>query len=101
MLKSVRLLAECYDKHFAFLIYAQLKAIIDRLHTSVRNDFKVKKLMNQKICMPVEDCFISIIELKPVEDKILNKYGRKRRLLLQQHNPILYDDLTLRIAERT
>lgn len=54
MLKPVRLLAECYDKHFAFLIYAQLKAIIDRLHTSVRNDFKVKKLMNQKICMPVE-----------------------------------------------
>lgn len=54
MLKPVRLLAECYDKHFAFLIYVQLKAINDRLHTSVRNDFKVKKLMNQKICMPVE-----------------------------------------------
>ena len=67
MLKPVRLLAECYDKHFAFLIYVQLKAINDRLHTSVRNDFKVKKLMNQKICMPVEDCFISIIELKPLE----------------------------------
>lgn len=82
MLKPVRLLAECYDKHFAFLIYVQLKAIIDRLHTSVRNDFKVKKLMNQKICMPVED-------------KILNKYGRMRRVLLQEHTPILFDDLTL------
>lgn len=46
MLKPVRLLAECYDKHFAFLIYAQLKAIIDRLHTSVRNDFKVKNGMD-------------------------------------------------------
>ncbi|RGW90487.1 hypothetical protein DWV44_05430 [Lachnospira eligens] len=42
MLKPVRLLAECYDKHFAFLIYEQLKAIIDRLHTPMRNDFKVK-----------------------------------------------------------
>ncbi len=82
MLKPVRLLAECYDKHFAFLIYVQLKAIIDRLHTSVRNDFKVKKLMNQKICMPVED-------------KILNKYGRMRRVLLQEHTPILFDDLVL------
>lgn len=82
MLKPVRLLAECYDKHFAFLIYVQLKAIIDRLHTSVRNDFKVKKLMNQKICMPVED-------------KILNKYGRMRRVFLQEHNPILFDNLTL------
>ena len=101
MLKSVRLSAECYDKHFAFLIYAQLKAIIDRLHTPMRNDFKVKKLMNQKICMPVEDCFISIIELKPVEDKILNKYGRMRRLLLQEHNPILFDDLTLWFGEGT
>ena len=90
MLKPVRLLAECYDKHFAFLIYVQLKAINDRLHTSVRNDFK-----DQKICMPVEDCFISIIELKPVEDKILNKYGRMRRVFLQEHNPILFDDLTL------
>ena len=76
-------------------VSAQLKAIIDRLHTSVRNDFKVKKLMNQKICMPVEDCFISIIELKPVEDKILNKYGRMRRVFLQEHNPILFDNLTL------
>ena len=95
MLKPVRLLAECYDKHFAFLIYVQLKAIIDRLHTPMRNDFKVKKLMNQKICMPVEDCFISIIELKPVEDKILNKYGRMRRVFLQEHNPILFDNLTL------
>ena len=82
-------------------IYKQLKAIIDRLYIFMRNDFKVKKLMNQKICMPVEDCFISIIELKPVEDKILNKYGRMRRLLLQEHNPILFDDLTLWFGEGT
>lgn len=54
MLKPVRLLAECYDKHFAFLIYAQLKAIIDRLHIFGRNDFKVKKLawilVGQQFC---------------------------------------------------
>lgn len=42
MLKPVRLLAKCYDKHFAFLIYAQLKAIIDRLDIFMRNYFKVK-----------------------------------------------------------
>lgn len=51
--------------------------------------------------MPVEDCFISIIELKPVEDEILNKYGRMRRVLLQEHNPILFDDLTLWFGEGT
>ena len=33
-------------------------------------------MMNQKNCMPVGDYFITAIELKPVEDKVLNKYGR-------------------------
>lgn len=52
-------------------------------------------MLNQKNCMLVGDCFIPIIELKPVEDKILNKYGRMRRVFLQEHNPILFDDLVL------
>lgn len=45
--------------------------------------------------MPVGDYFIPQIELKPVEDKVLNKYGRMRRVFLQEHNPMLVDDLLL------
>ncbi len=52
-------------------------------------------MMNQKNCMPVGDYFIPQIELKPVEDKVLNKYGRMRRVFLQEHNPMLFDDLVL------
>lgn len=52
-------------------------------------------MMNQKNCMPVGDYFIPQIELKPVEDKVLNKYGRMRRVFLQEHNPMLFDDLLL------
>ena len=52
-------------------------------------------MMNQKNCMPVGDYFIPQIELKPVEDKVLNKYGRIRRVFLQEHNPMLFDDLLL------
>ena len=52
-------------------------------------------MMNQKNCMPVGDYFIPEIELKPVEDKGLNKYGRMRRVFLQEHNPMLFDDLVL------
>ena len=52
-------------------------------------------MMNQKNCMPVEDYFIPQIELKPVEDKVLNKYGRMRRVFLQEHNPMVVDDLLL------
>ena len=52
-------------------------------------------MKNQKNYMPVGDCFIPTIELKSVEDKILNKYGRMRRVFLQEHNPILFDDLVL------
>lgn len=49
----------------------------------------------QKNCMPVGDYFIPIIELKPVEDKGLNKYGRMRRAFLQEQKPMLFDDLVL------
>ena len=52
-------------------------------------------MMNQKNCMPVGDYFIPQIELKPVEEKVLNKYGRMRRVFLQEHNPMLFDDLLL------
>ena len=62
-----------YDKHFAFLIYVQLKAIIDRLHTSVRNDFKVKKLVKR---LPDEE------SKKSLHDKSENLYACGRLLYL-------------------
>ena len=52
-------------------------------------------MKNQKNCMPVGDYFISAIELKPVEDKVLNKYGRMRRAYLQEQKPMVFDDLVL------
>ncbi len=52
-------------------------------------------MMKQKNCMPVGDYFIPAIDLKPVEDRVLNKYGRMRRAFLQEHNPMLFDDLVL------
>ena len=52
-------------------------------------------MMNQKNCMPVGDYFIPAIELKRVEDKVLNKYGRMRRTFLQEQKPMLFDDLVL------
>ena len=52
-------------------------------------------MKNQKNCMPVGDYFIPTIELRPVEDKVLNKYGRMRRVYLQEQKPILFDDLVL------
>ena len=52
-------------------------------------------MKNLKNCMPVGDYFIPAIELKPVEDKVLNKYGRMRRAYLQEHMPMVFDDLVL------
>ena len=52
-------------------------------------------MKNHKNCMPVGDYFILAIELKPVEDKVLNKYGRMRRAFLQEQKPMLFDDLVL------
>lgn len=52
-------------------------------------------MKNQKNCMLVGDYFIPAIELKPVEDKVLNKYGRMRRAYLQEQKPMLFDDLVL------
>lgn len=39
--------------------------------------------------------WIPLIRLQPVEEKRLNKYGGMRRAFLQEHNPILFDDLVL------
>lgn len=52
-------------------------------------------MKNQKNCMPAGDYLIPTIELKPVEDKVLNKYGRMRRAFLQEQKPMLFDDLVL------
>ena len=52
-------------------------------------------MMNQKNCTSVGDYFIPSIELKPVEDKVLNKYGRMRRVYLQEQKPMVFDDLVL------
>ena len=41
------------------------------------------------------DYLIPLIKLQPVEEKRLGKYGRMRRAFLQEHNPILFDDLVL------
>lgn len=52
-------------------------------------------MSEQKNGMPVGDYFIPTIELKPVEDKDLNKYGRMRRAFRQDPKPILFDDMVL------
>lgn len=38
---------------------------------------------------------IPAIELKPIKVKRLGKYGRMRRVFLQEYNPMLFDDLVL------
>ena len=52
-------------------------------------------MKNQKYCMPVGDYFILAIELKSVENKVLNKYGRMCRTYLQEQKPMVFDDLVL------
>ena len=41
------------------------------------------------------DYLIPLIKLQPVEEKILNKYGRMRRAVLQEQKPMMFDDLVL------
>ena len=41
------------------------------------------------------DYWIPLIKLQPVEEKRLNKYGRRRRVFLQEQKPIIFDDLVL------
>ena len=52
-------------------------------------------MKNQKNCLSVGDYFIPTIEWKPMEDKVLNKYGRMRRAFLQEQKPMIFDDLVL------
>ena len=52
-------------------------------------------MKNQKYCMPVGDYFILAIELKSVENKVLNKYGRMCRTYLQEQKAMVFDDLVL------
>ena len=52
-------------------------------------------MKEQKNCIPVGDYFIPTVELKTIEDKVLNKYGRMRRAFLQEYKPIFFDDLVL------
>lgn len=41
------------------------------------------------------DYIIPVIKLQPVEEKRFGKYGRMRRVFLQEHDPMLLDDLVL------
>lgn len=52
-------------------------------------------MSEQKKCIPAGDYFIPTIELKSVEDNVLNKYGRMHRVFLQEQKSILFDDLVL------
>ncbi|MDY5233784.1 TnpV protein [Faecalicoccus sp.] len=42
------------------------------------------------------DYFIPDIQLSPYKHKVLGKYGRMRRVYLQEQNPMLLNDLILR-----
>ncbi|WP_062551948.1 TnpV protein [Peptoniphilus phoceensis] len=42
------------------------------------------------------DYFIPDIQLNPYKHKVLGKYGRMRRVYLQEQNPMLLNDLILR-----
>lgn len=55
------------------------------------NDYRADELTY----MQVGDYYIPDIKLQPTEQKELGKYGRIRRVFLQEHNPMLFDDLVL------
>lgn len=55
------------------------------------NDFR----MNNLAYVQVGDYYIQDIRLHPIEEKELGKYGWMRRAFLQEHEPILFDDLVL------
>lgn len=59
-----------------------------------QNKYDVLKY-NEPAFVGVGDYLIPEIELQPIEVKKLGKYGRIRRAFLQEHNPILFDDLVL------
>ena len=55
------------------------------------NDFR----MNNLAYIQVGAYYIPDIRLQPIGAKELGKYGRMRRAFLQEHKPILFDDLVL------
>lgn len=55
------------------------------------NDFR----MNNLAYIQVGDYYIPDIKLHSIEEKELGKYGRMRRVFLQEHKPMLFDDLVL------
>lgn len=68
----------------------------------VTDGFNMKEQKNNEVLKYNEPAFagagdylIPLIKLQPVEEKRLGKYGRMRRAFLQEHNPILFDDLVL------
>ena len=52
-------------------------------------------MMNEITYRQVGDFLIPNIELTPMENKPLGKYGRMRRAYLKEHNPMLLNDLIL------
>lgn len=61
---------------------------------SKQNNNEVLKC-NEPAFAGAGDYLIPSIKLQPVEEKILNKYGRMRRAFLQEQKPMLFDDLVL------
>lgn len=55
------------------------------------NDFR----MNNLAYIQVDDYYIPDIRMKPIEEKEIGKYGRMRRVFLQEHKPMQFDDLVL------
>ncbi len=55
------------------------------------NDFR----MNNLAYIQAGDYYIPDIRLQPIEEKELGKYGRMRRVFLQEYKPMLFDDLVL------
>ena len=51
--------------------------------------------MNNLAYIQADDYYIPDIKLKPIEEKELGKYGRMRRVFLQEHKSMLFDELVL------
>lgn len=52
--------------------------------------------MNQKLAyVPCGDYFIPNIKLSQTESHTLGKYGRMRRIFLEQNKPMLFNDMVL------
>ena len=61
---------------------------------SKQKNYEVLKY-NEPAFAGAGDYLIPEIELQPIEVKKLGKYGRIRRAFLQEHNPMLFNDLVL------